>query len=137
MAARHALVAWEVAVDREEPWRRFLQELSGPRREAYAESKRRLGVSAELVWFAPKHFGGGIAVVYLEAEDPGWTLARALRELAASDAPFDSWYQTQMRALFGCDLTGLPRVAGGELLFAWREEPSSAQDESYLSPWDP
>src|SRR3712207_9195250 len=80
---RTSLLAWEVTADREEPWRRFLQELSGPRREEYAESRRRLGVSAECVWFTPKPSGGGIVVVILEADDPRWAFELALRELAA------------------------------------------------------
>jgi hypothetical protein len=66
---------------------------------------------------APKPSGRGVAVIYLEAKDPEW----ALRELAASDTPFDSWYGTQMRRLFGLDLERLPRVAPGELLFTWEE----------------
>jgi hypothetical protein len=53
----------------------------------------------------------------VEAED----LERALRELAESEVPFDTWYETQMRKLFGCDFAHLPRPARGELLFAWRE----------------
>jgi hypothetical protein len=114
---RILLLAWEVQADQEEPWRRFLQELSGPRYEQYAQSRRSLGILAESVWFAPKPPGGGVAIVYLEAEDP----ERALRELAASDAPFDTWYGTQMRKLFGHDFARLTRVAGGEPLFAWRE----------------
>ena len=122
---RFALVAWEVPADREEPWRRFLQELSGSRYEEYAESRRRLGISAEFVWLAPKPSGGGVAVVYLEAEDP----ERALRELAASGAPFDLWYATQMHRLFGCDLARLPRGAGGELLFSWREASDEGEQE--------
>jgi hypothetical protein len=121
LVGRTSLLVWDVPPDQEEPWRRFLQELSGSRYEEYTESRRRLGISAECVWLAPKPFGGGVAVVYLEAEDPEWALELALRELAASDAPFDSWYGTQMRRLFGFDLARLPRMAGGELLFAWRE----------------
>ena len=121
MVGRISVLAWEVPADREEPWRRFLQELSGPRREEYAESRRRLGISAESTWLAPRRSGGGVAVVYLEAQDPGWALDRALRELAASDDPFDSWYRMQMRELFGCDFTLLPRVSDAELLFAWPE----------------
>jgi hypothetical protein len=116
MAGKTSLLAWEVTADQEEPWRRFLQELSGSRYEEYAESRRRLGISSESVWLASKSSGGGVAVVYLEAKDP----KRVLRELAASDAPFDSWYGTEMRKLFGCDVARLPRVAGGEPLFAWR-----------------
>ncbi len=114
---RASLFVWQVSADQEEPWRRFLQELSGSRFEEYADSRRRLGIFAESVWFAPKPTGGGAAIVFLEAEDPEWVL----RELAASDAPFDSWFGTQMRRLFGFDLARLPRVAGSELLFAWRE----------------
>ena len=118
---RTLLLAWDVSALQEEPWRRFLQELSGPRYEEYAQSRRRLGVSAESVWLAPKPSGGGVAVIYLEAEDP----EGVLRELAASDTPFDSWYGTQMRRLSGLDLARLPRSAPGELLFTWGGEASS------------
>jgi hypothetical protein len=121
VARRSSLLAWEVPADQEEPWRRFLQELSGSRYEEYAESLQRLGVSAEYVWFAPKPSGGGLAVVYLEAEDPERALRELAAELAASDTPFDSWYGTQMRTLFGSDSARLLRAAGGELLFAWQE----------------
>ena len=114
---RTSLFVWQVTADQEEPWRRFLQELSGPRFEEYTKSRRRLGIFAESVWFAPMPSGGGIAIVCLEAED----LERALRELAESEVPFDTWYETQMRELFGCDFARLPRVASGERLFAWRE----------------
>jgi len=62
--------------------------------------------------------GGGVAIVYLQAEDP----ERALGELAASEAPFERWYGTQMRRLFGFDLARLERVGSGELLFAWRDD---------------
>src|SRR5215210_560695 len=117
MVGRSLLLAWDVPADQEEPWRRFLQEISGSRYEEYAESRQRLGVSAESVWLIPKPSGGGVAVVYLEAEDP----EQALRELAASEAPFDFWYGREMRRLFGFDLARLPRVAGGELIFAWRD----------------
>jgi hypothetical protein len=118
---RTSMLAWDVPPDREEPWRRFLQELSGPRYEEYAQSRRRLGVLTESVWLAPKPSGGGVAVIYLEAEDPEWVL----RELAASEAPFDSWYGREMRRLFDFDLARLPRVTDGELLFAWGGEASS------------
>lgn len=124
---RTSLLAWEVPADQEEPWRRFLQELAGPRREEYAESRRRLGVSAESVWFAPRPSGGGIVVVILEADEPQWAFELAHGQFAASTAPFDSWYGTQMGRLFGCDPASPPRVAGGENLFAWREAPGEGR----------
>jgi hypothetical protein len=116
-----SLYVWQVSVDEEEPWRRFLQELAGPRLEGYAESRRRLGIFAESVWFAPKPSGGGSAVVFLEAEDPERALRELVAELAASETPFDSWLRREMHDLFGCDFAQLPRAARGELLFAWRE----------------
>ena len=57
-------------------------------------------------------------MAYLEAEDP----ERVLRELAASDAPFDSCYSGRIRKLFGFDLAQLGRAASGELLYAWRDD---------------
>jgi hypothetical protein len=116
---RILLLAWEVSVVQEEPWRRLLQELSYARHEeGYMDSRRRLGVSAESVWLVPTPSGGGVAVVYLEALDP----ERALGELAASEAPFDSWYSGAMRKLFGIDLARLPRAGSSELLFSWRDD---------------
>ena len=128
---RFLLLAWDVSAVQEEPWRRLLQELSYARREdAYVESRRRLGVSAESVWLEPKPTGGGVAVVYLEASDP----ERALGGLAASEAPFDSWYSGAMRKLFGFDLARLPRAGSGELLFAWRDDDGPDEREAPKSP---
>ena len=59
VVGRSLLLAWDVPPDQEEPWRRFLQELSGSRYEEYAQSRRRLGVTAESVWLAPKPSGEG------------------------------------------------------------------------------
>jgi hypothetical protein len=120
VTSRSLLLAWDVPPDQEEPWRRFLQELSDSpnHEEEYAQSRRRLGVRAESVWLAPKPSGGGVAIVYLEADSP----ERALGELAASEAPFDSCYGTEVRRFSGLDLPQFPRVAPGELLFAWRDD---------------
>ena len=127
---RILLLAWEVQADQEEPWRRFLQELSGPRYEEYAQSRRSLGILAESVWFAPKPSGGGVAIVYLEAEDPERALREFVAELAASETSFDSWLRREMHELFGCDFTQLPRAARSELLFAWREASGEGEQEA-------
>ena len=129
MVGRTSLLLWDVPADREEPWRRFLQELSGPRYEEYVESSRHLGISATSVWLASKPSGGGVAIVLLEAEDPEWALRELMAELAASKTPFGKWLGKEMQNLFGCDFTRLPRVAGGELLFAWRDAPGEGKQE--------
>ena len=111
-------MAWDVSADREEPWRRLMQELSYARgEEEYLKSRRRLGVSAESVWLVPKPRGGGVAVVCLEVSDP----ERVLGELAESQAPFDLWYGGAMRRIFGVDLARLAPAGSGELLFTWRD----------------
>ena len=127
---RASLFVWQVSADQEEPWRRFLQELSGSRYEEYAESRRRLGISAESVWLAPKPSGGGIAVVWLEAEDSERAPRELVAELAASETSFDSWLRREMHELFGCDFAQLPRAARSELLFAWREASGESEQEA-------
>jgi hypothetical protein len=69
---RASLFACQISADQEEPWRRFLQALSSSRFEEYAGSRRRLGISAESVWLAPKPSGGAVAIVYLKADNPEW-----------------------------------------------------------------
>jgi hypothetical protein len=128
---RTVLLAWEVSPVQEEPWRRLLQELSYARgEEQYLNSRRRLGISTESVWLVPKPTGGGVAVVCLEGSDP----ERALGELAASKAPFDSWYGGAMRRLFGFDLARLPWAGSGELLFAWHDD-VPGEREAPKNPW--
>ena len=129
------LLTCDISAEQEEPWRRLLQELSDAGRkevkEEYAQSRRRLGISVESVWLGPtKPRGGGMAVVYLEAEDT----ERVLRELASSDAPFDSFYSGRMRKLLGLDLARLGRAASGELLFAWRDDDARGEREASKSP---
>jgi hypothetical protein len=124
-----SLIAWQVSAEQEEPWRRFLQELSGSRFEGYAESRQRLGIFEESVWFAPRPSGGGTAVVYLKAEDPERALRELVAELAASQTPFDSWLGREMHELFGCDFAWLTLPARGELLFAWREAAVEEENE--------
>jgi hypothetical protein len=126
------LLVCDISAEQEEPWRRLLQELSDAgRKEEYAQSRRRLGVSAELVWLVPtKPRGGGVAVVCLQADNP----ERVMKELAATDVPFDSWYGTQMRKAFGFDVARLPRAASGELLFAWHDDDARGEHEASKSP---
>jgi len=136
MAARRSLLlACDISAEQEEPWRRLLQELSDAGRkevkEEYAQSRRRLGISVESVWLVPtKPRGGGVAVVCLQADNP----ERLMKELAATDVPFDSWCGTQMRRAFGLDVARLPPAASGELLFAWQDDDARVEREASKSP---
>jgi hypothetical protein len=125
-----SLFAWPVSAEQEEPWRRFLQELSASRLEEYAASRRRLGIFAESVWFAPKPSGGGVAVVWLEAADPERALRELVAEIAASETSLDSWLRRELRELFGCDFARFARPVTGERLFAWREASGEGEREA-------
>lgn len=47
----------------------IFEEVSGPRRDEYEASRRRLGIRKEKVWFQSLH-QGEMAVVYWEGDDP-------------------------------------------------------------------
>ncbi len=126
---RASLFAWQVSAEQEEPWRRFLQELSGPRLEEWTKLRRRAGILAESVWFVKMPLGGGAVVVLLEAEDPERALRELVAELAAPATPFASWLRREMREIFGCDFAQVPRPTRGELLFASRKAPGEGVQE--------
>src|SRR3712207_9161190 len=82
------LLAWDVRSDREEPWRRLLQELSEAHwQEEHVAACRRLGISVESIWFVPKMGGGGAAGILLGDGNP----QRAMGGLVGSEARFVSW----------------------------------------------
>jgi hypothetical protein len=81
----------------------FVQEVTGPRRAEYEESRRRLGVTREAVWHqqTPQ---GTVAIIYLEAEDP----QRVFQGLGSSSAPFDQWFRERVEEINGLDLSQPP-----------------------------
>lgn len=76
-----------VLAGRTEAWKNAVAEMKGPRKADYEESRRRMGVTREVVSLqsTPQ---GDVIVVFLEASDPGGVVAKYL----SSDAPFDKWF---------------------------------------------
>jgi hypothetical protein len=101
--------------DREEQWRRFVQEVAEERLSEYEVLRRRLGIHDESVWLARAKGGQPVAVVHLEVEDPG----RMASALAASEEPFDLWFKERLLDCHGRDLAS--GRAGAELIFAYRD----------------
>ncbi len=88
---------------------------SGELREAYEESRNRLGISEEKVWIQRTPIGPAI-IVYWETEDP----QRTLREIADSQDEFDKRFKELIEsAAPAVDLTK-EHPLSNELLFAWR-----------------
>ena len=78
-------------------WKKAVAEMKGPRKAEYEESRRRMGVTREVVSLqsTPQ---GDMVVVFIEGQDPGGIVARYL----SSDAPFDRWFtDTVLKAVHG------------------------------------
>lgn len=101
---------------KEEPWRRFLQQLLGSRLEEYEALRRRLGVSGEKVWLVRSR-RCDVVVVRLEVEQP----ESGLRKLADSCGIFDVWFKEKLGEFHGCDLSALAWSPAPELVFEDRE----------------
>ena len=80
-------------------WRAFIEELNGPRREEFVESRRRAGVR-ERTFLQPTPMGDFV-IVTLEGDDPGSAFGRMM---GATDA-FTAWFNDHAKALHGVDLT--------------------------------
>ena len=87
---------------------------SGGLREAYEESRKRLGISKERVWVQRTPIGQSM-IVYWETEDP----QRTLRRIADSEEEFDKQFKQLIeRAAPAIDLSE-EQPLSHELLFTW------------------
>ena len=114
-------LTFPIVAGKVEAWRRFCQEMSNSRRQAYEASRRRLGITRERLALVATSFGSA-AVTTLEAHDVG----QALNQIITSDLPFDRWYREQVQKLHGVNLARYevflqpaPPPENQELLFEW------------------
>ena len=84
-----AIFIMPIRSGREEAFRSLVGELMSTRRIEWAQSQRRSGITRQVVSFAPDR---GVAVTYVEAEDPLAALAASRR----SDDEFDRWLTMTM-----------------------------------------
>jgi Family of unknown function (DUF6176) len=85
---------------KEETDRKGFEEVLGPRREEYDASRRRAGITHEMVWHQQTP-DGTVAVVYLEAND----IPASMQALATSDDAFDEWFRELVKEVHGIDMT--------------------------------
>ncbi len=110
-------LAFPILPGKLDAWKRFVQEMAGPRRSEHEASRRRMGVSVERVWHqtTPQ---GDLAIVYEEADD----LAQGLPRLAASQEPFDVWFKQQVLEIHGVDFNQPLPGPLPELVFDWARQ---------------
>ena len=86
-----------------EEHRHLAEEIMSSRRAEYQESRKRLGIHRESAWHQETP-DGTVAVVYIEADDPG----AAMAGMASSEEPFDRWFRERVSDIHGLDLTQPP-----------------------------
>lgn len=114
--------ALPVLPGQEENMRRLSEEVlvSGELRDAYEESRRKLGINREMVWLQPTPVGD-MVIVYWESDD----MQYVLRELASSQDHFDSRFRQFIQSSVpGMSLPGEEPLTEepltNKLLFEWQ-----------------
>ncbi|MFN2581228.1 MAG: hypothetical protein ABR498_00600 [Candidatus Dormibacteria bacterium] len=98
-----------------------LEDLRGPGKrfeaepDAWAESRRRVGVTLERVYFQETPMGNFI-IAYVESSRP---LADVLSGPGRSDLEIDRWFAEQVKELHGVDLSQPPQGPAPEQVGEW------------------
>ena len=90
-------VAFPILPGKTPEWRVFMEELNGPRREEFVESRRRAGVRERT--FLQSTPMGDIVIVTLEGDDP----ERAMGQMAVATDAFATWFNERATAVHGVD----------------------------------
>lgn len=92
-------VAMPVIPGKEAGWQQFVDEINGPRKQQFEESRRRAGVH-ERTFAQQTPEGHTLVIVTLEGDDPLGGLA----QLAQGDDEFTNWFVDQVQQAHGVDL---------------------------------
>ncbi len=92
-------VAFPILPGKTAEWRTWMEELNGPRRQEFVESRRRAGVH-ERTFLQPTPMGDFV-IVTLEGDDPG----RAFGQMMSANDAFTTWFLERAQAVHGVDLT--------------------------------
>jgi len=83
--------------------RSFLTELEGSRKQDYAASEQRLGITKE-IWAIQQTPNGDLFTVFFESED----IQGAVGQFVGSADSFDQWFKGQVHETTGVDLNVPP-----------------------------
>ncbi len=87
-----------------EAWKQAISEIRNARKSEYEESRRRMGLTREVVSLQQSPHADYV-VVCLEGDDPGGVVSRYLH----SDEPFDRWFaETVLIGTHGMDASQEP-----------------------------
>jgi hypothetical protein len=79
-------------------WRQWVQEMNGPRRREYEESRQRHGFRERVYLQSTPQ--GDMVIVVLEGDHP----MESFHQFANSNDPFAQWFKQNVRDIHGIDL---------------------------------
>jgi predicted ester cyclase len=104
-------------------WHRLTAELLGPRRREYDASRRRLGITHEVLRADPRP-GHDCVVVHFETADP----ERTRKRWTESEHPFDQWLRAQVLDIHGEDPWAGPATPADAAGVTWTAPPRLVPD---------
>jgi hypothetical protein len=107
-------MAIPLLTDKVEPWREWIHECMGPRKEEFEEFNERMGLTTHRAWLERSPHGP-LAVVVVDG--PG--APDFLRKLAKSEKPFDTWFRKHISEYHKIDFSKPNAVQPPELLLDW------------------
>ena len=107
----YALFSLPIQPGKTQSARQFLEELEQRRKDEYAASERRLGITKE-VWALQEAPQGDRFMVFFQSSDIGG----AVRQFVGSRDGFDVWFKGQVKETTGVDLNVPPPGPLSEIL---------------------
>ncbi|TAK30098.1 MAG: hypothetical protein EPO21_19725 [Chloroflexota bacterium] len=92
-------IAVPILPGKTEQWKRFVDELNGPRRAEFEESRCCLGVHERAFLQTSPH--GDMVIVTLEGPNP----EEAFRQFGTGTDDFTRWFVQQVKEIHGMDLS--------------------------------
>jgi hypothetical protein len=99
----YALFALPIQAGKTDAARSFLQQLEGERKQHYATSEQRLGITKE-VWALQQSPMGDLFVVFFQSPNIGGSVS----QFVTSQDEFDRWFKQQVKEVTGVDLNVPP-----------------------------
>ncbi|MET7727070.1 ester cyclase [Streptomyces mirabilis] len=104
-------------------WEQLTAELQGPRRREYEASRRRLGITSEVLRIDPRPDQDHV-IVHFETADP----ERTRKRWAESKNPFDQWLREQILDIHNEDPWAGPATSCESAGLDWTAPPSLTPD---------
>jgi hypothetical protein len=103
-------VAFPILPGKTPAWRTWMEEVNGPHREEFDESRRRAGVHERT--FLQSTPMGDLVIVTLEGDDPGEAFGKMM---GATDA-FTTWFLAHATEIHGIDPSSVATASPPELI---------------------